>query len=123
MARAAAILFNYFGFQNWRSAWEWMARRLAFLENVSLVVHDSPASVCLHYMRDTTSMHCCYFAITQVKQLYMNYEETVNYLEHLEVHFNGQCMNWYMYTYSSTLYTISDVCINNMLELTIDRRN
>ena len=26
-------------------------------------------------------------------QLYMNYEETVNYLKHLEAHFNGQCMS------------------------------
>ena len=76
--------------------------------NVSLAVHDSKATVCLHYKRDTTtwSMHCCHFAITQ---LYMKYKKTVNYLEHLEAHFNGQCMNWHMYTYS-TLYTIN-ACI------------
>ena len=67
-----------------------MARRLAILENVSLAVHDSPASVT---QQPGACMHCYHFAITQVMQLYMNYEETVNYLEHLKAHFNGQCMN------------------------------
>ena len=80
-----------------------MARRLAI---VSLAVHDSPASVCLHYKRATTtwSMHallsfCNYTSNAAIYELRGNYEL-------FGAHFNGQCMN--------TLYTIS-ACMHALI--------
>ena len=70
-------------------------------------------------------MHCHSIVVilllhVQVMQLYMNYEETVNYLEHLEAHFSmdnafSACMNEGMTT--STRQSLNNIQLPNFNNL------